>query len=150
MACFQGTDWQNLMSRFTMMGTSEISKLLSDEKRCRDGCEPPQVTLHRREQKIYPRFALSLLTSTNMVHPINRITNKFDHFNHKNSLSIYFKQPWILEEIGYSLSWAPFANEKYKKKLREHLGNELNIHPLPPPTPAAPLCLSEILTLKQL
>lgn len=74
-----------------MMGTSEISKLLSDEQRCHDGCEPTQVTLHRREQKIYPRFALSLLTSANMVHPINRITTKFDHFNHKNSSSIYFK-----------------------------------------------------------
>lgn len=72
------------------MGTSEISRFLSDKEWYRDMFKPTQVTLYRKEQKIHWGFALTRLTSANMIHKHNKQLN-FEQFYHKNSWSFYIK-----------------------------------------------------------
>lgn len=72
------------------MGTSEISKLLSHKEWYRDMFEPTQVTLYRKEQKTHRRFALTRLTSANMIHKHIKQLN-FDQFYHKYSWFFYIK-----------------------------------------------------------
>lgn len=72
------------------MGTSEISRFLSDKEWYRDMFKPTQVTLYRKEQKIHWGFALTRLTSANMIDKHNKQLN-FEQFYHKNSWSFYIK-----------------------------------------------------------